>query len=326
MSVGQAGAILVVAETRGGVIAPTSLEALGLATELATRGSADRVVVLVVAQEPDQLSGQLGVAGVDEVVTVSAPDDRFEPHVVQVAIEAAVARTGASVVILGHTIDAIAVGPAVAAAQGWGLATDVTAVAIEDGQLVARRPFYGGKLEGELVFPEHEVVVLMVRAGQVEPAAPAAQAAPIVPLEFDGASAQRTEHVGYEQAETEDVDITSAELLLSIGRGVDEESEVVRFESLAARMGGTLSASRPLVDVGWVSSARQVGQSEQTVAPKVYLAFGISGAVQHLAGIRSAETIIAVNTDPDAPIYRLAHYGVVADLFDVADELDQLFE
>ena len=98
-----------------------------------------------------------------------------------------------------------------------------------------------------------------------------------------------------------------------------------QFEELAEKMGATLSVSRPLVDAGWVSNARQVGQSGKTVKPKVYLALGISGAVQHLAGMQNADTIIAVNTDPEAPIFRVAHYGAVADLFDVADELAEQF-
>ena len=134
----------------------------------------------------------------------------------------------------------------------------------------------------------------------------------------------RTEHVSFQEAAGGDVDITKAEFLLSIGRGVEDKDNIPRFEALAEKLGATLSSSRPLVDAGWMPSALQVGQSGKTVKPRVYLALGISGAVQHLAGMRSADTIIAVNTDPEAPIFGVAHYGAVADLFEVADELEAL--
>jgi electron transfer flavoprotein alpha subunit len=131
--------------------------------------------------------------------------------------------------------------------------------------------------------------------------------------------------VEYHEADAGDVDITKADFLLSIGRGVEEADNIPRFTELAERMGATLSVSRPLVDAGWMPSARQVGQSGKTVKPKVYLALGISGAVQHLAGMSGADTIIAVNTDPEAPIFSVADYGAVADLFEVAEELEQQF-
>jgi electron transfer flavoprotein alpha subunit len=112
---------------------------------------------------------------------------------------------------------------------------------------------------------------------------------------------------------------------LSIGRGIGEKENIDRFRALADKMGATLSVSRPIVDSGWMPSARQVGQSGKTVKPKVYLALGISGAVQHLAGMKSSGTIIAVNTDPEAAIFGVAHYGAVVDLFEVADELEKLY-
>jgi electron transfer flavoprotein alpha subunit len=143
-----------------------------------------------------------------------------------------------------------------------------------------------------------------------------------VRLALDGVAA--TEHVSFEEVQDTGVDITKAPFLVSIGRGVADKDEIPRFEALAERFGATLSVSRPLVDAGWMPSARQVGQSGKTVKPRVYLALGISGAVQHLAGMRTAETIIAVNTDPEAPIFGVAHYGAVADLFEVADELEQV--
>ncbi len=128
----------------------------------------------------------------------------------------------------------------------------------------------------------------------------------------------------FREAAVGDVDITTAEFLLSIGRGIGEQDAIPQFERLADKLGAVLSVSRPLVDAGWMPNARQVGQSGKTVKPKVYLALGISGAVQHLAGMKTSGTIIAVNTDPEAAIFNVAHYGAVADLFDVADELEKL--
>ncbi|MHB1931350.1 MAG: electron transfer flavoprotein subunit alpha/FixB family protein, partial [Acidimicrobiales bacterium] len=128
-------------------------------------------------------------------------------------------------------------------------------------------------------------------------------------------------HAAFEEAPQGDVDITTADFLLSIGRGIGEKDNVETFAKLAETMGATLSVSRPLVDAGWMPSSRQVGQSGKTVKPKVYLAMGISGAVQHLAGMKTSGTIIAVNSDPEAAIFRVAHYGAVLDLFEVAEEL-----
>jgi electron transfer flavoprotein alpha subunit len=145
-----------------------------------------------------------------------------------------------------------------------------------------------------------------------------------VTLALDGVAA--TEHLGFDEVQESEVDITKAPFLMSIGRGVEDKDEIPRLEALAERLGATLSVSRPLVDAGWMPSARQVGQSGKTVKPRVYLALGISGAVQHLAGMRTAETIIAVNTDPEAPIFGVAHFGAVADLFEVVDELERVLE
>ena len=165
----------------------------------------------------------------------------------------------------------------------------------------------------------------MIRAGTFAPAASPGRrrrggARRSTPASW--ARAARTEHVGFREAPAGDVDITKADFLLSIGRGVAEKDNIPRFEELARRLGATLSVSRPIVDAGWMPSARQVGQSGKTVKPRLYLALGISGAVQHLAGMRTAETIIAVNTDPEAPIFGVAHYGAVVDMFELADELE----
>jgi electron transfer flavoprotein alpha subunit len=253
------------------------------------------------------------------------PGEHFEAHVAQRALEQLIESEQPQLVVLGFTIDSIGFGPAVAAHLRLGFASDVTSLKWDGGPVVGRGA-YGDKLVAELEFPGKECTLLLLRAGTFEPAGAGSGSVPTrdVPVALDGVAA--TEHVGYEEVQDTGVDITKAPFLFSIGRGVEDKDEIPRFEALAERLGATLSVSRPLVDAGWMPSARQVGQSGKTVKPRVYLALGISGAVQHLAGMRTAETIIAVNTDPEAPIFGVAHYGAVADLFEVADELEQALD
>lgn len=317
----SAGDLLVVAEARRGELRDVSLELIGAALEL-KQSSGGRLAVAVIDSEPHRFAQGLSVGGVDELLLVATPNENFEAHVSQRALEQLLHSEQPGVVVLGYTIDSLGFGPAVAAARGLGFASDVTALSWADGP-VAIRGAYGDKLVSELQFPGKDCTLVMLRAGIFPPAQAGSEPVPARELELalDGVAA--TEHLGFEEVQETGVDITKAAFLLSIGRGIEDRDEIPRFEALAERFGATLSVSRPLVDAGWMPSARQVGQSGKTVKPRVYLALGISGAVQHLAGMRTAETIIAVNTDPEAPIFGVAHYGAVADLFEVTDELEQ---
>ncbi len=309
--------VLVIAESRRGELREVTLEVIGAARSVKEAAGGKLIVAVVGEQDP----GAVNVDGVDEILTISTPGAHFEAHVAQAALEALIDAESPALVLLGHTIDSLGFGPAVAARGGLGFASDVTAIAWEDGP-VAVRGAYGDKLRAELDFPGRERTLLMLRAGAFEPAAGAGTA---TVRAVEVAAESRTEHVEFREAAAGDVDITKADFLLSIGRGIEDKDNIPQFEELAEKMGATLSVSRPLVDAGWMSNARQVGQSGKTVKPRLYLAFGISGAVQHLAGMQKAETIVAVNTDPEAPIFGVAHYGAVVDLFDVAEELEQHF-
>ena len=314
--------IMVLAEARRGELRDVSFELIGAALELAQHDGAP-VSVAIIYGEPSAHTAALGVDGVAEVLTVSTPTPEFEAHVAQRALEGLLEREHPQLVIAAHSIDALGFAPAVAAANGLGLATDVTAIGW-DGGPVATRGAYGDKLVAEYDFPGKECTLLLLRAGIFAPASPGSGAVPVREVALELADAARTQHLGYGEVQEGDVDITKADFLLSIGRGVEDKDNIERFEELAEKLGATLSVSRPLVDAGWVPGARQVGQSGKTVKPRVYLAMGISGAVQHLAGMRTAETIIAVNTDPEAPIFGVAHYGAVVDMFELADELEQV--
>jgi electron transfer flavoprotein alpha subunit len=316
--------VLVIAEARRGELRDISLE-LVAAGRAIKEDAGGRLLVAVLDHQPDRFTQALAADGVDELLLVPTPNEHFEAHVAQRILAQLIEDETPGLVLLGHTIDALGFAPAVAAAGQTGFASDVTSLSWDDGP-IAGRGAYGDKLVAELEFPGKACTLLLLRPGTFEPASVGSAPPPsrTVEVELDGVAA--TEHVGFEEVQEGDVDITTAPFLVSIGRGVEDKDELPRFEALAEKLGATLSVSRPLVDAGWMPSARQVGQSGKTVKPRVYLALGISGAVQHLAGMRTAETIIAVNTDPEAPIFGVAHYGAVADLFEVADELEQALD
>jgi electron transfer flavoprotein alpha subunit len=307
--------VLIVAEHLQGRVRDVTYELVTAARELG-----GPVTVAVIADDPPALD--VSREGVDEVVHVQVAPAEFENDVYQAALESVVAERQPEVVLLGFTVNSMGYGGAVAAKLGLGFASDVFGVARESESVIATRAFYGSKVHAELEFPSGKPVLLLLRPTAWQPAPPGGS--PAVSEHALEPVASRARHRALREAEKSDVDITTAEFLLSIGRGIGEQENIAMFEELAAKIGATLAVSRPIVDAGWMTNARQVGQSGKTVKPKVYLAFGISGAVQHLAGMKTSETIIAVNTDPEAAIFDVAHYGAVADLFDVAEELAKL--
>jgi electron transfer flavoprotein alpha subunit len=310
--------VLVVAEHLQGEIRPITYELISAAKELG-----GPVEVAVIAKDPPALAEQANVAGVDEILAVSVEQEEFENDVHQAAVEKLISERQPRVVLMGFTVNSMGYGPAVAVKLGLGFASDVFALRDESGSVVAERAFYGSKVHAELEFPGHDQVLLLIRPTAWPPAEGAGSASV---TDVPGEPVQsRARHKEFVEVATGDVDITTADFLLSIGRGIGEKENLEQFEGLAEKMGATLSVSRPLVDAGWVPNARQVGQSGKTVKPKVYLALGISGAVQHLAGMKTSGTIIAINSDPEAAIFNVAHYGAVADLFEVAEELEKLF-
>jgi electron transfer flavoprotein alpha subunit len=324
--------VLAIAELRRGedeqlAVRPVTYELIAAGRELAQEG-AGPLAVAVIGPAADVSVDSVALDGVSEVIVIPSPEDRYEAHVWQAAAEALIEQRAPAVVLAGHTIDSLGFAAAVASRGRHGFASDVTAVAWTEHGALAQRPAYGERLVAELDFPGKQTVVLLLRPGANAPAgredALANGRSPIVTrLELDLAGRSRTERVELREAPIGEVDIAKADFLLSIGRGVGAADQVARMERLAAALGATLAVSGPLVEAGWASRARKVGQSGRTVAPRVYLALGISGAAQHLSGMSRSQTIIAVNSDPRARIFDVAHYGAVADLFEVADELER---
>jgi electron transfer flavoprotein alpha subunit len=310
--------VLVVGEHLRGEVRPVTLELVTAAKELG-----GPVAVALIAKDPGSIADSVNVEGVDEILAVAVDQEEFENDVYQQALEQLLSERDFDVVLLGFTVNSMGYGPALAANLGLGFASDVFALNGEGGSVVATRAFYGSKVQAEVEFPGHDRVLLLLRPTAWSPAEGSGSASTTdVSVSISGSRARHEEFV---DVATGDVDITTADFLLSIGRGIGDKENLPQFEELAGKMGATLSVSRPLVDQGWMPSSRQVGQSGKTVKPKVYLALGISGAVQHLAGMKTSGTIIAVNSDPEAAIFNVAHYGAVADLFEVAEELDKLY-
>jgi len=310
--------VLVVAEHLRGRVRDVTRELVSAGRDLG-----GPVEVAVIAKDPSSLADAVNVEGVDSILNVAVEQEEFENDVYQQAVEALVRERRPDVILLGFTVNSMGYGPALAAKLGLGFASDVFSLRREDGALVVERAFYGAKINAEIEFPGKSQVLLLLRPTAWPPAE--GQGSASVSDFSVSIGESRARHRQFVEVPAGDVDINTADFLLSIGRGIGDKENIPIFEELAEKMGATLAVSRPLVDAGWMPSTRQVGQSGKTVKPKVYLAMGISGAVQHLGGMKTSGTIIAVNTDPEAAIFNVAHYGAVADLFDVAEELEKLF-
>lgn len=313
--------ILVLAEQRRGELRPITLELVTAAQGV--RRAGDRVVVAILAADPDALAPAASVPGVDEIVRVTVAAREFEPDVLEAAARALIDARKPSLVLVPHSIDAFGYAAALAARGGYGFASDVFKIEYAGDTLVATRGGYGQKVSIEVDFPGRAVVLLSVRGSTFKP--PEGSASPAVSSFAAPAATSRTRSIEFvDPPPSDDVDMTAAEFILSIGRGIGEEANVPKFRELADRLGATLGCSRPIADAGWLPKTRQVGQSGKTAsACKLYIAMGISGAIQHLAGMKHVSTIIAVNSDAAASIFSVARYGVVADIFEMAEALQE---
>lgn len=311
--------VLVVAEHRRGELRDVSYEAITAGRELAdARGG--ELHVAVIAGDVDAFAEDLNREGVDAIHTVGNGEE-FDHNVYQAAIAALLDRTDAATVVAPNSVNGLDYAPAVAEDRGLPLVTDATGFEYDDGLTVVRE-MYGSKVE-TTVDVDGDRHVLTVRGGEWAPAEGVGDATvESVEVDLPESGARVT---GFEEVGGGDVDIADADVLVSVGRGIEEEENLELVEGLADALGATLSASRPIVDNGWLPKNRQVGQSGKVVTPDVYIAVGISGAVQHVAGMKGSDTIVAINTDPNAPIFDIADYGIVGDLFEVVPELTDEF-
>ena len=317
--------VLVLAEADAGGLRAISFELIAAAGRLADSGRGP-VRVLIVARDPSRHTADLSAPGVDEVLSVASPVAHFEPHLHAAAVKAAIEAEQPDVVLAADSADAMAYAPAVAAELGLGFAAYATGVAWENGGLVVTRPVHGDRLVAQLDFPGKPTVLVMVRSGAFAAVAPGGGSATVreaaAPLDPSGAAVRYLGHLPLAQG---DLDLLRSAFVMAIGRGVEDEPGVAELEGIARNLGAAFSVSGGLVEAGLGTAARKIGVTGKTIEPKVYLALGISGAPQHVSGVSGAGTIIAVNTDPEAPIFKAAQYGAVADLFEVARALPRYF-
>ncbi len=315
--------VLAVAEHRRGDLRDVSLELITAGRELAD-GTGGDLHVAVIGGNVDAFADELNREGVDRVLTV-AEGEEFNHGVYTQAVAALYDQVTPQFLLLPNTVNGLDYAPAVATRLGLPYVPDAVNLDVDGDRLVATRELYGSKVATTNEVDASDGVAVTIRDAEW-PATEAAGDAVIasVDVEIDE-SAIRSTVKGFEEVGAGDVDISEADLLVSVGRGIEEEENLELIEDLAEALGATVSASRPIIDNGWLPKNRQVGQSGKVVTPDVYLAIGISGAVQHVAGMKGAGTIIAINTDPNAPIFDLADYGIVGDLFDVVPALIEEF-
>jgi electron transfer flavoprotein alpha subunit len=314
--------ILVFLEQRDGQIRSVSREALGEATRLAA--SLGGPVTGVCCASSDPGLGSLGDAGADKVLLAKHEAfAHYDGGGFAAAVAAAVAAVQAKVVLFPASSLGKDLAARVAARLGVGLASDCTKLTAEGGKLVASRPVFAAKAIQKVGFPASPALAsLRPKAFAAVEGAGKSCAVEELPFAWD-ASAPRAKVTGMAGGKSGKVDLTEAEVIVSGGRGVKGPEHFTLVEQLAEALGGSVGASRAVVDAGWRPHGEQVGQTGKTVSPKLYVAIGISGAIQHLAGMTSSRCIVAINKDPDAPIFKVADYGIVGDLFEVVPALTE---
>ncbi len=319
--------VFVIAEQRNGTFRNVSYEAVSEGRRLADKLGAS-VVAIALGQGIGALADKLGHYGADQVLV--ADFDIFKNYSAEgytATIVAAVKNIDPQIILLPASALGKDLAPRLAARLGVGLASDCVALTIADGKLIARRPMYAGKVLANYQFNAQPNIASLrpniFPVNNPDTSKKASVEKINVPVAAGDLKAVVT---GVLASEGGKIDVSEAKVIISGGRGMKDASNFKILEELAQLLGGAVGASRSAVDAGWRPHADQVGQTGKTVAPDLYVACGISGAIQHLAGMSSSKCIVAINKDPDAPIFARADYGIVGDLFEVVPRLTDEFK
>ena len=317
------GEVFVVVEHRSGEVREVTFQMLWKADELCKAMSHNLTAVLIGGKD-EPFVNELAERA-DKVIAVE--DDtlnHFDVDRYRDIINKLIEEQRPLMTLMGHTPWGMDYAPALSVKTGYPLATDCLDIIFEDSQPKVIRQIYSGKIFSKVALKPADGYLITVRSGAFPPDKAGDRQGDVIKRELpEDLPEPRKIFKEYVDTGAGAVDISQAELLVSVGRGIGEEENVAGIKELAGLMGGVISCSRPVVDKNWLPKCHQVGTSGKTVKPRVYLALGISGAFQHVAGISGAGTVIAINKDKKAPIFRVADYGVVDDLFKVADALKE---
>jgi electron transfer flavoprotein alpha subunit len=308
--------ILVVAEQRDGALNRASWEAIA-----AAQHAGGPVKVAILGAGVGAVAAELATAAVDEVIAVdhqALAGYTSDGHVL--ALVALLAQEQPDRVFVAHTYQTRDFVPALAARLGRALVADVTAFKQQDGAAVYSRPVFQGKLTADVAAsgPAPHLITFQIGAFRADAVRKGAAPAAVrrAAFDIDAAGIRQKPEAPFKEAK-QAVDLSQAERIVAVGRGIKGQEHLALAQKLAQAMGAEIAASRPICDSGWLPMDRQIGSSGQTVAPKLYVALGISGAIQHLVGMKGSRTIVAINKDAEAPIFEIADYGIVGDLFEI---------
>lgn len=320
----MAGAIWAVAELDGDKLKSVSKEVVTCGQALAEALGADLEIVVPGASTQ---SAAQEISGFDAgaVRTIEDPTlDPYTPDVFAAALSQAIREQSPQIVVFPHTYQVRDWVPRLAAELGVGFISDVVGHRVDEGRPTFVRQPYQGKLNADCVFSGQEPHLVSVQAGAYLADDANAGSTEVVPQSVDLVGTETRTDVLETFQEVEDrVDLSRSEVIVAVGRGIGKEENIALVEELAAALGGQVAASRPVCDNEWLPMDRQIGSSGQTVSPRLYVAVGISGAIQHIVGMKNSGTVVAINKDPNAPIFAVSDYGIVGDLFEVVPALTE---
>ncbi len=313
--------VLVILEQRGGKWNRMSFEALAAAQRTA-QSTGVPVAAVVIGSGVDSLAQEAARYGIEKVFALDTPElGDYTADGYTAALEQLIKSAKPSLVVFPHTYQVRDYAPKLATRFGKALISDVVDVKADGAATTFVRQLFQGKLSAD-VRAGGDLQFISVQAGAFRAAEPSGAGAPVEPfgVQLDASQIRSKPEAPFREAQRS-VDLSAADDIVSVGRGIKEKDNLPIVEALATALGAEIAASRPICDNGWLPMERQVGSSGQTVSPKIYFAVGISGAIQHLVGMKGAKTIVAINKDENAPIFETANYGIVGDLFEIVPAL-----
>lgn len=315
--------ILIFIEHKSGTLNKTSLEAIAAAQKLGGEtGQGLTAVVLGSGAQP--LAQDIAQYDLSKVVYVDhAQLAEYTPDAYANAMEHVVRAIDPQYVIMSHTYLVRDFAPKLAARFGKGMISDCIRMNVDGGKVTFTRRIFLGKLDADVVSDGEAPLFVTFQSGSFRPdQAAKGSGASIQEMPVDVGQVRMKPEAPFQESK-QAVDLSKADIIVAVGRGIKNKDNIALAEKLAEVLGGDLAASRPICDAEWLPIDRQIGSSGQTVAPKLYIALGISGAIQHLVGMKNSQTIVAINKDPEAPIFDIADYGIVGDLFDALPVLTE---